>query len=103
MPGGALVTGHQIWTGTSDPAAQHLPTTLASTGEKEIKFKLCFPAKKGTLGTTFKFPASHHSYSTREAGSWVFNSLSYFPSVFPNLNHRYRCCGYKPLPCWDFT
>lgn len=48
MLGAALIAGHQIWTSTSEPAAQHLPTTLASAGENEIKFKSYFSAKKGT-------------------------------------------------------
>lgn len=48
MPGAALATGHRIWTSTSEPAAEHSPTTLASAGEKEMKFKSCFSAKKGT-------------------------------------------------------
>lgn len=92
--------------GTS--STQHLPTTLERAGENEFKFKSQFSAKKGTLITTFKFPDLQHTapqlqhYGSRISGLEL-NSVSNFPSVFPNLNHRYECWRYKLLLCWCFT
>lgn len=92
--------------GTS--STQHLPTTLERAGENEIIFKSQFSAKKGTLITTFKFLDLQHTapqlqhHESRISGLEL-NSFSIFPSVFPNLNHRYECCRYKFLPCWCFT
>lgn len=104
--GSILTLPEAAQAGTS--STQHLPTTLEKAGEDEIKFKSRFSAKKETLITTFKFPDLQHTtpqlqhHGSRISGLELY-SLSNFPLVFPNLNHRYECCRYELLPCWCFT